>query len=84
MDLVKKGILAANGVNKCGDLSIFTRVGSGQYLMMLGPNKSCNLLLKYLTYEASPELFLIRITKTGVERYDVGKSFQIKVNQEVA
>ena len=49
--------------------------------MSLGPRKSCNLLVKYLSFDAQPKIYLIRFTKL-VDKYDLGRSFQIKVNHD--
>ena len=60
---------------------MFTRLKDGKLLLGLGPRKVAHLLLKYLSVDASPKLYLVRLTKL-VDKYDLGKSFQIRVNTE--
>lgn len=79
--LEKNGILAKNGASKCADMKVFIKTKDGKLLLSLGPRKSCNFLLKYLSFDAAPKIYLIRLTKL-VDKYDLGRSFQIKVNNE--
>ena len=53
----------------------------GKLLLSLGPRKVATVLLKYLAVDASPRIYLVRLTKL-VDKYDLGKSFQIRVNYE--
>ena len=79
--LEKNGALGRDGATKCADLSVFTKLKDGKLLITLGPKKYCTFLLKYLTFDAAPRLYLIRLTKL-VDKYDLGRSFQIRVNQD--
>ena len=66
---------------KSADVGVFTRLKDGKLLIGLGPRKVAHLLLKYLSADASPRLYLVRLTKL-VDKYDLGKSFQVRVNHE--
>lgn len=79
--LENKGILRKNNAVKCADLNALTKLKDGKLLISLGPRKVCNLLLKYLSLDSNPKIYLVRLTKL-VDKYDVGKSFQIKANFE--
>ena len=72
--LEEKGILAKNNAVKCTNIKAITQLKDGKLLLSLGPRMSCNFLVKYLTYDASPKIYLIRLTKL-VDKYDLGRSF---------
>lgn len=80
--LEKRGLLAKDGAVKCADLKVFTRLKDGKLLLTLGPRKCSNFLVKYLSVDALPKTYLIRLTKL-VDKYDLGHSFQIKVNSDL-
>ena len=50
--LEEKGILARDQAVKCADLKALTKLKDGKLLLSLGPRKVCNLLFKYLSFEA--------------------------------
>ena len=54
--LEKKGVLAENGISKCADMKVFTKLKDGKLLLSLGPRKSCNFLLKYLCFDAAAKM----------------------------
>lgn len=79
--LEKKEELERCGATKCVDLSVFMKLKDGKLLVTLGPRKSSNLLVKYLSIDGKASTYLIRLTKL-VDKYDLGHSYQIKVNEE--
>ena len=72
--LEKKEVLARSGATKCADLKVFTKLKDGKLLLSLGPRKSSNFILKYLSFDAAPMTYLIRLTKL-VDKFDLGHSF---------
>ena len=72
--LESKGILQRNGAVKNAHLDDFTKLKDGKLLLSLGPRMVSSILLKYLAVDASPKIYLVRLTKL-VDKYDLGKSF---------
>ena len=78
--LERSGVLAANGAHKCTNLDIFTVLDDAM-LVTLGPYQAANILLKYQSFEPRSCTYLLKFTKL-VDMYDLGTSYQIRVNQE--
>lgn len=72
--LEKKQELQRCGATRCVDLTVFMKLKDGKLLITLGPRKSSNLLIKYLSIDAKPWTYLIRLAKL-VDKYDIGRSF---------
>ena len=74
-----RGILAANDAHKCTNLAMFHE-GEDFLQLELPPFQSHNILLRYMSFEPLPCTYLLKFTKL-VDMYDLGMSFQIRVNQ---